>query len=188
MRCLRRRCLFSSALKITISIWGSVDIADQLHSYYDTQLTSFRTWWPMLFWAYDTMITNAYIIFKDMPQSPDAITHKEFCLQYTWDLILVGAGQVSTSQSSQSTKLKSVKPNVKEGTSLPLGRSCDCGNFPTHLDGGRRLGYWPCHWKERENPTKDTKLLPKTRWTCSKCEIPLCLNDERNCFTEFHQL
>ena len=78
---MRRRCLFPSALKITISIWGGVDTADQLRSYYGTQLTSFRTWWPMLFWAYDTMITNAYIIFKDMPQSPGAITHEEFRLQ-----------------------------------------------------------------------------------------------------------
>jgi len=38
---------------------GGVDIADQLRSYYDTQLTSFRTWWPMLFWAFDTMVRNA---------------------------------------------------------------------------------------------------------------------------------
>ena len=57
---------------------GGVDIADQLRSYYDTQLTSFRAWRPMLFWAYHTMVTNAYIIFKDMPRSPDAITHEEF--------------------------------------------------------------------------------------------------------------
>ena len=28
---------------------GDVDIVDQLRSYYETQLTSFRTWWPMLF-------------------------------------------------------------------------------------------------------------------------------------------
>ena len=100
---------------------GGVDIADQLRSYYDTQLTSSRTWWPMLFWAYDTMIINAYIIFKDMPQSPDAITHKEFRLQCAWGLILAGAGQVSTSQASQSTMPKSVQSNVKEDTSLPLG-------------------------------------------------------------------
>jgi hypothetical protein len=46
---------------------GGVDIADQLRSYYDTQLTSFRTWWPMLFWAFDTMVTNAYFIYQDMP-------------------------------------------------------------------------------------------------------------------------
>ena len=38
---------------------GGVDIADQLRSYYDTQLTSFRTWWPMFFWAVDTMLTNS---------------------------------------------------------------------------------------------------------------------------------
>ena len=63
---------------------GGVDIADQLRSYYDTQLTSFCTWWPMLCWAYDTMITNAYVIFRDMPQSPDTITHKEFRLQCAW--------------------------------------------------------------------------------------------------------
>ena len=28
---------------------GGADIADQLRSYYDTQLTLFHTWWPMLF-------------------------------------------------------------------------------------------------------------------------------------------
>lgn len=39
---------------------GSVDLADRMHTYCDTQLTSFRTWWPMLFSAYDTMVTNAY--------------------------------------------------------------------------------------------------------------------------------
>ena len=81
------------------------------------------------------MITNAYIIFKDMPQSPDAITRKEFRLQCAWGLILAGAEQVSTSQASQCTKLKSVQSNVREDTSLPLGRSCDCGHFPIHLEG-----------------------------------------------------
>ena len=88
---------------------GGTDIADQLRSYYDTQLTSFRTWWPMLFWAYETTITNAYIIFKDMPQSLNGITNKEFRLQCAWGLILAGAGQVSTSQASQSKKPKSVR-------------------------------------------------------------------------------
>ena len=107
---------------------------------------------------------------------------------FVYSVLGAGAGQVSTSQASQPTKPKSVHSNVKEDTSLPLGRSCDCGHFLTHLEGGKRLGCWLCHWKERVNPTKDTKLLPKTRWACSKCEKPLCLNDERNCFTEFHQL
>jgi hypothetical protein len=54
---------------------GCVDIADQLRSNYDTQLTSICAWWPMLFWAFDTMVTNAYFIFQDMPQSSHTIKH-----------------------------------------------------------------------------------------------------------------
>jgi len=99
---------------------GGVDIADQMRSYYDTQLTSFRTWWPMLFWAYDIMVTNAYLIYKVMPQSSNTITHKEFHLQCAWGLILTGSGPISTSQIVRSTRAKSTHLNVKEGTSLPL--------------------------------------------------------------------
>ena len=35
---------------------GGVNTADQLRSYYDTQLTPCRTWWPMFFWAVDMML------------------------------------------------------------------------------------------------------------------------------------
>jgi len=99
---------------------GGVDIADQLHSYYDTQLTSIRTWWPMLFWAFDTMVTNAYFIYQDMPQSSKTITHKEFRLQCAWGLILAGSGPISTSQIVQSTKAKSTRSNVHEDTYFTL--------------------------------------------------------------------
>jgi hypothetical protein len=167
---------------------GGVDIADQLRSYYDTQLTSFRTWWPMLFWAFDTMVTNAYFIYQDMPQSSNTITHKEFRLQCAWGLILAGSGPISTSQIVQSTKAKSTQSNVKEDTYLPLDRSCDCRHLPVHLEEGKRLGCWLCRWKQRNSPSKNTKSPPKTRWACTQCDRPLCLNDERNCFVEFHQL
>ena len=66
---------------------GGVDLADHLRSYYDTQLTSFRTWWLMLYWVFGTMVINGYYIFKDMPQTPP-MTHKEFRLQAAWGLIL----------------------------------------------------------------------------------------------------
>jgi hypothetical protein len=140
---------------------GGVDIADQMRSYYDTQLTSFRTWLLMLFWAYDTMVTNAYFIYKDMPQSSNTITHKEFRLQCAWGLILTVSGPISTSLIVQSTRAKSTQLNIKEGTSLPLDRSCGCGHLPIHLEEGKRLGCWLCHWKQRNSPTKNTKSPPK---------------------------
>jgi len=46
---------------------SGVGLANQMHRYYDTQLTFFRTSWPMLFWAYDTIVTNVYLIDKNMP-------------------------------------------------------------------------------------------------------------------------
>ena len=70
---------------------GGVDTADQLRYYYDLQLISWRTWWPMLFWAYDAMVVNAFIIFKSMPQTPE-LEHKQFRLQCAWGLINAWGG------------------------------------------------------------------------------------------------
>jgi hypothetical protein len=58
---------------------GGVDIADQLRCYYDIQLICWRTWWPLFFYAMDTMITNTYIIYCDIPEVPK-LSHKAFCL------------------------------------------------------------------------------------------------------------
>ncbi|KAF8926507.1 hypothetical protein BGZ58_011127, partial [Dissophora ornata] len=38
---------------------NGVDIADQLRSYYSTQLRTYRTWVPIFFWLLDTTIINA---------------------------------------------------------------------------------------------------------------------------------
>jgi len=65
--------------------------------YYDTQLISSHTWWPILLWAFDTMATNTYFINQGMPQSSNTITHKKFHLQCDWGLILTGSEPISTS-------------------------------------------------------------------------------------------
>ena len=43
---------------------NGVDIADQLCSYYSTQLRTYRAWAPIFFWLLDTTIINAYLINK----------------------------------------------------------------------------------------------------------------------------
>ena len=166
---------------------GGVDIADQLRSYYDTQLTSFRTWWPMYFWALDTIITNAYFIYLDMPQASKTIAHKEFRLQCAWGRILAGTRPIATPHPSRSTGTKTAGPYVRKDTELPPDQSCDCGHHPVHLEGRRRLACWLCRYQERKPPDRNTKAN-KTSWACSKCDRPLCLNDNQNCFVEFHKL
>jgi len=79
---------------------GGVDIAEHLRSY-DTQPTSFRTWWPMMFWGLDTMATNAYLIYSDIEDLPP-ISHKEFRLQCAWGLILVGPSPQTKTRSQDA--------------------------------------------------------------------------------------
>jgi hypothetical protein len=80
---------------------GGVDPADQLHSYYATQLTSNLTWWPMLFWTLDTVVRDANYIYQTMRESSNTITHNEFRLHYAWGWILAGSGPISASQIVQ---------------------------------------------------------------------------------------
>jgi len=57
---------------------GGVDIADQLRSYYYTQLPSSRSWLPLFYWLLDTTIVNSYILFR--MYNPLA-SHKKFRLE-----------------------------------------------------------------------------------------------------------
>ena len=86
------------------------------------------------------MITNAYIVFKDMPRSPDAITHKGFRLQCAWGLILAGAGRIST---SQAPCLQSQNPSgrmSKETLLHPWAEAVAVGAFQFILGGGEEIG------------------------------------------------
>ena len=75
---------------ITVNRWVELTyLADQLRNYYDTQLTSFHTWQPVLFWVFGSIVTNVYFIFQDMPRTPH-MTREEFRLQTARRLILAG--------------------------------------------------------------------------------------------------
>jgi len=63
---------------------GGVDIADQLCSYYSTQLTVRRMWMPLFFWLIDTLIINSFLICKELKLCND---HKSFRLQLVCGLI-----------------------------------------------------------------------------------------------------
>jgi len=57
---------------------GGVDIADQYRSYYDTQLISLCTWFPIFFWLLDTALINSFIMYSNLGIS---LEHKEFRIQ-----------------------------------------------------------------------------------------------------------
>jgi hypothetical protein len=162
---------------------GGVDIADQLRCYYDIQLICWRTWWPLFFYAMDTMITNSYIIYCDIPGVPK-ITHKAFRLSCAWGLILAADTPKAASNSSSNSSKASRGKYIKKDTVLPSDRRCECGHMSVY--GQKRVVCWLCRWKHREQGASDN--LPKTKWSCRQCALPLCMNRERNCFSELHYL
>ena len=89
---------------------GNVDIADQYRSYYDTQLTSFRTWFPIFFWALDTALINSYIAFSDSK----VIAYKEFLLEVAWDLILEGERDGKEEDTTPKTRQPAILHPAKQ--------------------------------------------------------------------------
>ena len=151
---------------------GGVDITDQLRSYYDTQLTSFRTWWPMMFWGLDTMATNAYLIYSDIEDLPP-ISHKEFRLQCAWGLILAGPSLETRSRDAAPKPAKKV--NIKSDTALPLDRSGP-GHMPIHLPPGKKLACCLCRWKRRGDgkESKDVCMYQKPSGTFFDTSLVSC--------------
>jgi hypothetical protein len=54
------------------------------------------------------------------------------------------------------------------------------GHSPVYVEETRTC--WLCRLKWGP----ECEELPETNWACERCETPLCLNEERNCYREFH--
>ena len=63
---------------------NGADIANQLRSYYSTELKTCRTWVPIFFWLLDTAIINAHLVDK---LSGSSMHHREFRQCLAQDLI-----------------------------------------------------------------------------------------------------
>ncbi|RPB06111.1 hypothetical protein L873DRAFT_1660467, partial [Choiromyces venosus 120613-1] len=63
---------------------GSVDIADQLHSYFFTQCVVHQNWQPFFYWLLDTVIINTYRLAQT---NGSQITHQGFCSSLTSSLV-----------------------------------------------------------------------------------------------------
>jgi hypothetical protein len=169
---------------------GGVDVADQLRCYYETHLTSRRTWYPLFFWALDTGIINAFLIYKDCPQANKSITHKEFRMQVAWEFIMGWRGLRSKRAlvAGADTTNKRQK-YVTARSKRPLPVSGEHSHLPVHMEARRDCV--ECKWWKKEevriNGSVAERTNSKTYWKCLSCEQPLCLSGDRNCFIKFHQ-
>ena len=173
---------------------GGVDIADQLRSVYTSHMTTFRTWMPLLFWILDTVVTNSYMIMKDIDHEWNN-SHKKFTLHLAWDLVKIhssdNALSLSATRSQQETHTSNISKNDKRQRAstiggyvtdqnadvLPVMRR-DVQHLPDRVTHGNRRTCFQCRRKGK---------MSKTSTFCTTCSHFLCFEAGRNCFVELHK-
>ena len=147
---------------------GGVDLSDQLIKYYQV-VHKTRKWWKTLFFHFiDVATVNSFIIYK---ANGGELSQKFFRKRLTRELV----------QSNLQPEI--ISPRV----CLPPRSTVRADHCPVPLltdvqkSSKASLGRKNCklcYIREKKQQ--------RTPWQYSKCQIPLCLQLDRNCFQQWH--
>ena len=161
-RYVKERVNIPPAVKGYNANMGGVDLSDQLLKCYEIIRKS-KKWWKTLFLHFiHVAIVNSFIIYKAIGGE---LSHKS--------LIIASEMQVNTSLGLGRPQKSTVRA---EHCPFPISNE-RLDQKATKASLGRKnckLCYDP-----------DKKQV-KTPWQCSKCQVPLCLQLDRNCFQKWH--
>jgi len=77
-----------------------VDEADWYRIYFDIQLISRCTSYPVFYWILETALINSLIIYRDLPVNKDCtVEHFDFCPSIVHDLLQAGCPSTMKSSS-----------------------------------------------------------------------------------------
>lgn len=147
---------------------GFVDKADMLKSTYEIDRKS-KKWWHRIMWHFvDVSVVNSYIIYNERIGSK-SMDLKTFRLSVALGLVGADPELPRRGRPSGEPSVSRFKPNV------PFEIRWDkVAHMPVHSTS-RRCAL--CSSKEEQH---------RTKWSCTTCEVGLCLNDKKNCFQKFH--
>ena len=146
-------------------IMGGVDHFDQLRERYAVGRRSIKWWHRILYWLIDVCIVNAYVMYRMNHR------HQQDIDQLSFRLLL--ARQLTSAFSGKRKKGRPVsflarKKKVPDDVRLQM-----VGNhLPQQNKNFRRCRM--CSTGKSEK---------RTRYTCTACDVPLCIKD---CFQKFH--
>lgn len=143
---------------------GFVDKMDMLKSLYEVDRKSKKWWHRIMFHFIDLALVNAFILFKERSDGKSE-TLKLFRLS-----VIMGL----TGASVKSKKGKPVPINNFKPTVAPEIRFDKCAHLPLH-------------GKSRRCAECSTRAEPhRTVWSCTVCNVGLCLGEKKNCFAKYH--
>ncbi|XP_007548905.1 piggyBac transposable element-derived protein 4-like [Poecilia formosa] len=138
---------------------GGVDLSDQLIQYYSAQRKTYCWYKTVFMHLIDIASTNAYILHRHLSttKGEQPMSHKDF--------IVVIASQLCG----------------VDMTGMPKNRATDHTPVPINAEQKANKARRQCrHCLQVDRLRKDTS------WKCKRCDVPLCLLLDRNCFEKWH--
>lgn len=167
------------------SFMGGVDLLDGLISYYRIRLKSKKWYLKFFFHFIDLATVNAWLRYRqDMIKAgldkKDILDSLGFRAEVAEELCLMGKGTENTKKRSRPGNNVSVEKEYQEKKKRNATK-------PIPQSDVRRdqVGHFPVKKEQRQRCKKPNCGL-KTSTFYVKCQIHLCLNKNRNCFSEFH--
>lgn len=174
---------------------GGVDLCDALVSYYRVQLKSRKWYHHIFFHLINLCITNSWLLYREDYALKGLPENKRLSLLHFQASIanaLLKQNKPSPITSAMSRK-RGRPPKSQLLSASSSAAAVGVGRKPAHPNPGKaaRLDLVD-HFaifgdrQQRCRLCSDKKLRGQTFALCSKCEVPLCILPDRNCFYDFH--
>jgi hypothetical protein len=170
---------------------GGVDKLDQMVSYYRTLIRSKKWTLRLVFHLIDLAVVNSWLEYVEICKAQN-MRQKNIVDSFTFRLDIA-----ETLIMSEDTPRRRGRPR-----SLPSSEEEESDEEDSVAENRRKRKLKfrrPCsavkkdsfaHWPEKfaaQNRCKNAPCIMKTRFMCTKCNVPLCLEESRNCFAQFHK-
>ena len=156
---------------------GGVDAADMLMELYRIDLRSKKWYMQIVLYCISVAVVNAWMLYRrhaaQLNTNPKSIVPlKDFQTQIAYALAMKGK-QKETKRGRPSNSPQPTKKPRK-----PVG--------PTPTDDVRHdnFAHWPIPMEKKMRCKKCIHHF--SRMKCSKCDVALCLNNNNNCFLDYH--
>ena len=148
-----------------------VDRGDQLIGYYNVGRRSTK-WWKRCFsHLIECSLLNAHILDSLTVHAQSKRDFLSFRLDVAKGLIgTFSSRKAAGRRSGESTELERLNPQL--------------GHWPT--TSKRKLNCVVCSTKRAKLHLSRSELRHETRIKCSRCNVHLCIEEERQCYTKYH--
>lgn len=163
---------------------GGVDLLDGLVAYYRIKIRSRKYYMRLVYHFVDMAVVNGWLLYR-RDCKRQGWQKKEIIdlLQFRSEIfgVLANEGKVMKRRGRPSADHEDAayENRKKRGPATPI---------PVQQVRQDEIGHWPIVGDSRKR-CKKSGCDAKTVFRCSKCNVPLCITKERNCFSSsFHGL